>query len=102
MFLDEVENGSGIDSRLDRAIGAARSALTDAAELEFGARRIVGLLATTWAGTLLARHGEPEVFEAYAVSRLANDHGQLFGTLPPGTHVDTIVERAIPHPGVGV
>ena len=70
--------------------------LAETTDLEFEARRIVGLLATTWAGTLLARHGDPEVFQAYAASRLANDHGVLFGTLPPGTPADAIVERAIP------
>ncbi|HET8739878.1 MAG TPA: acyl-CoA dehydrogenase family protein [Acidimicrobiia bacterium] len=96
MFLTELESASGIDDRLDRAIAAAKTALTDATDLEFEARRIVGLLATTWAGTLLARHGDPEVFQAYAASRLANDHGVLFGTLPPGTRADAIVERAIP------
>ena len=31
-----------------------------------------------------------------ADARLANDHGVLFGTLPPGTRADAIVERAIP------
>jgi putative acyl-CoA dehydrogenase len=95
-FLTELETASGIDPRLDRAIEGTRSAIDSADDLEFEARRIVEQLATTWAGSLLARHGDQSVFDTYAASRLGRDHGSLFGTLPPGTPVDDLTRRAVP------
>lgn len=96
MFLNDLETASGSDARLDAALDRAKSAIAGASDLEWEARRIVELLATTWAGSLLARHGDAAVFEAYAASRLGSDHGWLFGTLPAGTDVDTLVDRAVP------
>ncbi len=96
MFLTELDLASGLDKRLDRAIQGARSVIEQSDELEFEARRVVERLAITWAGSLLAHHGEPGVFEAYAASRLDGDHGSLFGTLPAGTPVTDLLERAIP------
>ncbi|HEX6221328.1 MAG TPA: acyl-CoA dehydrogenase family protein [Acidimicrobiia bacterium] len=96
MFLNEIEQASGADERLDGSISRARQAISKAHDLEFEARRMVESLAIAWAGTLLARHGEEEVFEAFAVSRLRENHGALYGTLPPGTNVETMLERALP------
>jgi putative acyl-CoA dehydrogenase len=96
MFWLELEQASGIDERLDRSISSAKSALRDASDLEFEARRIVETMATAWAGALLARHGDPAVFAAYAASRLEVRQGSLYGTLPIGTAVDTLLERARP------
>lgn len=96
MFITEMETASGVDKRLDDAIERSKSAISDATDLELEARRIVEQLATTWAGTLLARHGDDTVFETYAISRLGGTHGSLFGTLPAGTDLDNLVERAVP------
>jgi putative acyl-CoA dehydrogenase len=96
MFFSELDLAAGIDPRLDTAIADAKSAITNTQNLEFEARRIVERLATTWAGALLARHGDGAVFEAYAASRLQGDYGALFGTLPTGTPVGDLLERAIP------
>ncbi|HEX6286551.1 MAG TPA: acyl-CoA dehydrogenase family protein [Acidimicrobiia bacterium] len=96
MFLTEIDQASGMDTRLDFAIEAARTALTTATDIEFQARRIVESMAVAWAGSLLARQGEPAIFEAFASSRLGERHGGLYGTLPPGTSVETLLERATP------
>jgi len=96
MFLTEIDQASGIDARLDASINTAKRALHDATDLEFEARRVVESMATAWAGALLARHGEPAVFEAFAISRLDERHGALYGTLPAGANVETLLERALP------
>jgi putative acyl-CoA dehydrogenase len=96
MFMVQLEKASGLDQRLDRAIEKAKTAIDGATDLEFEARRIVEQLAITWAGTLLALHGEESVFAAYADSRLAADHGALFGTLAAGTPIDELLARAVP------
>jgi putative acyl-CoA dehydrogenase len=96
MFLVELEQASGMDDRLDVAIAEAHAAIDHAGNLEGAARRIVEQLATTWAGTLLARLGDEAVFDAYASTRLTGDHGSLFGTLPSGAPIGELSARAVP------
>jgi putative acyl-CoA dehydrogenase len=92
---NEVEEARGHDPRLDRAIDAAFGGL-DLSDAEAGARIIIERMALATSGALLARYASPEVYEAFAVSRLDGDWGHLFGTLP--THLDfgAIIEPAIP------
>ncbi|HET9202211.1 MAG TPA: acyl-CoA dehydrogenase family protein [Acidimicrobiia bacterium] len=92
----ELELGLGVDPRLD---GAVRSALESARghnDAEYEARRLAEGLALALTGTLLARHGRPEVWRAFASSRLSPGHGSLYGTLPVGLDVAEIIEPAIP------
>lgn len=96
MFVAELEQASGMDERLDDAIQRAKTLIDSAADLELAARRIVEQLAVTWAGSLLARHGDEEVFNAYAATRLDRDHGSLFGTLPTGVDHSKLAAKAIP------
>lgn len=96
MFIAELETGSGFDARVDRAIAAATDAIATATDLEFEARRIVESMATAWAATLLARHGGEATFQAFTASRLAETHGGLYGTLPHGTPISDLLERAVP------
>ncbi|HEU4319840.1 MAG TPA: acyl-CoA dehydrogenase family protein [Acidimicrobiia bacterium] len=98
IFIDEIESGAGMDASLDRTITTAREAVRAATDLEFEARRIVESLALAWAGSLLAQHTDENVFSAFEASRLAENHGGLYGTLPPGTYVDSLIERAMPVP----
>ncbi|MGD2102609.1 MAG: acyl-CoA dehydrogenase family protein [Acidimicrobiia bacterium] len=95
-FHTELESGRGADDRLDHAIDLAKTAVARADDLEFEARRVVESLAVAWAGTLLARHGEEPVLDAYLASRVAEPHGGLYGTLPTGTDIPTLMERARP------
>jgi putative acyl-CoA dehydrogenase len=45
-------------------------------------------------GSLLLRHGDPAVADAFVASRLAADWGVAFGTLPTGLDTAKILERA--------
>lgn len=92
----ELEAATGHDPRLDRAIRSAFDALASPVDPEYQARRIVEGLAEAVGGALLARHARPEVWDAFAASRLERDHGYLYGTLPPSMRVEEIVEPAIP------
>ncbi len=96
MFATELEAGTGAHARVDRVIGEATKASMASTDLEFEARRIVESLATAWAASLLARHGDEDVFAAFVDSRLGETHGGLYGTLPAGTPVDRLLERALP------
>ncbi len=95
-FFREVDRGRGRDPRLDRFVDAVREELTDFAEIEGRARRIVERLALALQGSLLVRHGPAALVDAFCASRLAGDHGRAFGTLPRGIDYRTIIERAWP------
>lgn len=96
MFVAELEQGSGIDARVDQAIARAAASISSATDLEFEARRIVEQMATAWSATLLARHGDAGIFEAFARSRLDETHGGLYGTLPKGAPIADLLKRASP------
>ena len=95
-YLAEIELAAGADPRLDRALAGLREELADAAEAEMRARRIVERLALALQGSLLVRHAEAAVADAFCASRLAGDGGRAFGTLPPGLDYAAIVERHRP------
>jgi putative acyl-CoA dehydrogenase len=95
-FFAEVDRGRGHDRRLDAFVDALRTELTDFADVERRARRIVERLALALQGSLLVRHGTPATTEAFLASRLDGDHGAALGTLPRGTDFGAIIERAFP------
>jgi putative acyl-CoA dehydrogenase len=76
-----------------RADAAAERALRDTEE--GGARRLVEGLALAVQASLLLRHGDPAVAEAFCTSRLG-EGGGAYGTLPAGLPLAAIVERHRP------
>jgi putative acyl-CoA dehydrogenase len=95
-FMDEVEQARGSDARLDRSIDQLKRDLSNGADAEANARRVVERMAVVLEGSLLLRHGDPAVAEAFCVSRLGGDWGHSFGTLPPGLQLASIVRRHRP------
>jgi putative acyl-CoA dehydrogenase len=92
-FLAEVRLAAGADDRLDAAIVRLERELADPDEE--GARRLLELLAVSLQGSLLVRHGAPEVADAFCASRLDRPGG-VFGTLPSSLDFGAIVERHRP------
>jgi putative acyl-CoA dehydrogenase len=74
-FVAEVRLAAGADARLDAAIARLQDALVDPEEQS--ARRLLELLAVTLQGSLLVRHGAPEVAAAFCASRLDRSGGRL-------------------------
>jgi putative acyl-CoA dehydrogenase len=68
--------------------------LGDPDRLPLRARRIAGLLALCLQGSLLLRHAPAAVADAFCASRLGGDWGTVLGTLPAGTDVGALVQRA--------
>lgn len=95
-LLDELATTRGADARLDRAIDDLHAELADASDLELRARRIVERAALALQGSLLVRHAPLAVADAFCASRLAGDGGRAFGTLPPGTDLERIIDRSWP------
>jgi putative acyl-CoA dehydrogenase len=96
-FFAELEQARGADPRLDRATDHLGQELHDTSEAEARARRLVERMALVLQGSLLVRYGDPHVAEAFCASRLAGDWGHTFGTLPPGTHLTSIIDRHRPN-----
>lgn len=78
-------------ARLDRAVAELKDELGDPEDAELRARNLVERLALTLQGSLLVRHGDPAVADAFCASRL-DGLREVFGSLPRGLELAAIVE----------
>jgi putative acyl-CoA dehydrogenase len=92
--MAEIEPALGADPRLDAAVKRLHAELGDPEHLPLRARRVASLIALCLQGALLSRHAAPFVTEAFLSSRLDGDWAAVLGTLPPGSAVSALVERA--------
>jgi putative acyl-CoA dehydrogenase len=95
-FRDELSLAAGAEPRLDAFVASLEDELHQPEEIESRARRIVERMALALQGSLLVRHGDPAVADAFCASRLGGDWGRAFGTLPAGLDLERIVERHRP------
>lgn len=98
-FLAEVGEAHGADPRFDAAVKELLTELSDLAEIETRARRVVERMALVLQGSLLLRYGDPAVADAFVGSRLSGDGGLAFGTLPRGADMRAVIDRARPTVG---
>ena len=96
-LLAELGEVRGADRRYDAALTDLLQSLADLSDLEFRARRVVVRMATLLQGSLLLRHSDAAVADAFCASRLDGDGGLVFGTLPHGVDAASIVQRASPN-----
>ncbi|HEX4467707.1 MAG TPA: isovaleryl-CoA dehydrogenase [Solirubrobacteraceae bacterium] len=96
VFLAEVEQARGADARLDARVEKLKGAFSDPQTLESRARRVVETMALCLQGSLLVRHGNDAVADAFCASRLGDEGGLEYGTLPPGIDFESIIERSRP------
>ncbi|MEV6360014.1 acyl-CoA dehydrogenase family protein [Nocardia asteroides] len=99
VFLDEVKRAAGAHTALDAAISRLEGQFADFETAQHRARRIVGDMASVLQGSLLLRYGHPAVAEAFAVTRLGRDRGDVFGTLPVGLDTGAVIDRLTPKLG---
>ncbi len=95
-FFDEVGLARSGEPRLDAFVSALRRELTNFDDIEARARRLVEKMALALQASLLIRHSDPAVADAFCASRLNSDHGLAFGTLPAGVDFARIIERSRP------
>ena len=93
VFLHELEQARGADRRLDGHLDGLKDLFVDPATLESRARRVVESMALALQGSLLVRHGDPAVADAFCAARLGRDAGLEYGTLPAGTDFEAIIAR---------
>jgi putative acyl-CoA dehydrogenase len=97
-FLGELGLARGADHRLDAAVKDLLGELADLDGIEGRARRVVERMALVLQGSLLVRFAPPAVADAFCASRLGGEWGAVFGTLPAGLDLASVVERARPVP----
>ena len=68
-------------------------------QLQVRARRVASLLALCLQGALLSRHADSVVADAFCATRLDGDWAPVLGSLPAGSAVSALVERASVTPG---
>jgi putative acyl-CoA dehydrogenase len=95
-FLAECRQALGAERLLDAWLDALERELRDHDEREPQARRLVERMGLALQASLLIRHGDPAVADAFCASRLAEGRGLTYGTLPPGVDAAAIVERHRP------
>jgi putative acyl-CoA dehydrogenase len=96
VFFDEVEQAAGADARLDASVTRLKGQFTDPATLEQRARRVVEGMALCLQGSLLVRSAPAAVADAFCASRLSDEGGLEYGTLPTGTDFEGIIARSQP------
>jgi putative acyl-CoA dehydrogenase len=93
LFFDECLQARG-EPRIERAVAELARELGEIEDIESRARRVVERMALTLQASLMVRHAPSELASAFVASRLDGDRGLAFGTLPRGTAVDPILQRA--------
>ncbi|MGW1589954.1 DNA alkylation response protein [Streptomyces sp. NPDC002386] len=96
-LFGELALARGADARLDAAVAGLRTQLAETGQV--GARRLVERMALALQASLLVRHAPHPVADAFCATRLGGDWGHSFGTLPAGTGLDAVLERALPDAG---
>ncbi len=95
-FFAEIALARGADRRLDGWVERLQADLGRRDDPEPRARDLVERMALALQGSLLVRHADPVVADAFCASRLGGMHGLAFGTLPADVDARGIVERARP------
>ena len=95
-FFQEVELARGAHPRLDEAVNRLRDQIKNSEGAEAQARAIVERMAVVLQGSLLQRHGDPNVAELFCASRIGGEWGHAFGTLPSSDEFTLVIERHRP------
>ncbi|HJV74630.1 MAG TPA: isovaleryl-CoA dehydrogenase [Noviherbaspirillum sp.] len=96
-YMAEVQAAAGADKRLDQYVARLGRELADTSDIEYRARAIVEKMALALQASLLVRHGNPAVADAFCASRLTEQSsGLAYGSLPRGVNCAAIIKRATP------
>jgi putative acyl-CoA dehydrogenase len=100
-LLAELKSVAGADRRVERFVAEVERLLPEKAgnqsqdgygASQYAARELTERLALALQAVLVVRHSSPSVAEAFLASRLAGQHGQTLGTLPPDVDVDEVLK----------
>ncbi|HLJ50997.1 MAG TPA: isovaleryl-CoA dehydrogenase [Bryobacteraceae bacterium] len=92
-FLLELRLACGGDPRFDRYLADLEADLPKIDE--FSARRVTERMALALEAALMIRHADHACSDAFCATRLADDWGCTFGTLPASANVERILAASI-------
>ncbi len=92
-YFKELTAAKGANTELDRETQFLMKAFDDRSTLELRARRVVERMTLALQASILLRSGRTDVADSFCTSRLGDDHGAAFGTLPPSAAIDGLIER---------
>lgn len=92
-YRAEVAVAAGCNRTLDAAAASLFALLGRGAVAENDARHVAERMTLILQGALLVRHAPAAVADVFCATRLGGEGGQLFGILPAGADVDTIIAR---------
>jgi len=90
------------EPRIERELLDLVRDLSDAEPNEARSREIAERLALLWQASLLVQYAPRGVADAFVASRIAGRCGRTLGTLPAGSELRAIVERAAPYAEMAV
>jgi putative acyl-CoA dehydrogenase len=102
-LLAELKANSGVDKRLKQYVAGIQETLahqpagsqTGQDLASYGARALTERLALALQASLVLQHGSAAVAETFIASRLGEQHGHAFGTLPAGVDVNAILDGVV-------
>jgi putative acyl-CoA dehydrogenase len=95
-FFREASEAKGADRRFDLFLAQLQQDFGDISDIQYRARNLVDRMALVMQGSLLLRHSDPAVADAFCASRLQSAGGMNYGNLPSGTDAAAIIKRATP------
>jgi len=96
VFFAELDAVRGEDARLDATVAECRALVYDQRMPEMRARYLAERMAVAIQAATLIRNAPNFVSDAFCMTRLGNEGGKAFGTLPMSVDMDAIVQRAYP------
>ena len=96
IFFKEAAKAKGADRRFDLFLAQLQHDFADISDFEYRARNLVDRMALTMQASLLLRHSDKAVADAFCASRLQSGGGMNYGNLPSGTDPAAIIKRATP------
>jgi putative acyl-CoA dehydrogenase len=94
VFFAELDSVRGEDARLDATVAECRSLVYDQHMPEMRARYLAERMAVAIQAATLIRNAPNFVSDAFCMTRLGDEGGRAFGTLPMSVDMDAIVQRA--------
>ncbi|HKY69484.1 MAG TPA: acyl-CoA dehydrogenase family protein [Gammaproteobacteria bacterium] len=95
IFWQEILKTRGQNKDFDIALAKLQKRMPEISWDPFLGRQLVSEMALLWQSALLLEYAPSEVSNAFCQSRLSETRGYSFGSLPKGTAVNTILERAL-------
>lgn len=96
VFFEELELVRGQDARLDATINECKALVYDERMPELRARYLAERMAIAIQAATLIRTAPNYVADAFCMTRLGNEGGKAYGTLPMSVDFDAIIQRAYP------